>query len=73
MSNRKEIYYAGHMVFITRRFLNKETGKMRVRVKITNFARTEVVCDEYHDFDDMHTGDTAYSKQIKRYTNLGMS
>jgi len=66
--NRKEVYAKGHTYVITRRFLDRATGKMRVRVQIFKgiMKSTESkVYDQYKDFEDMHDGDTCFSKQIK--------
>ncbi len=66
--NRKEVYAKGHTYIITRRFLNKTTGKMRVRVRIFRglLATSEaMVHDEFKDYGDMHTGDTSFGKLIK--------
>lgn len=68
MSNRKEVYVKGHTYVITRRFLDKTTGKMRVRVQIFKGLLTTkdaLVLNEYKDFADMHAGDACFSKQIR--------
>lgn len=66
--NQREIYCKGHYVTISRRFLNKVTGKMRVRVVIKNARTGEVEHSEHCDFEDMHAGDSAYIKQVAHYT-----
>ena len=66
--NRKEVYVKGHTYVITRRFLNKNTGSMRVRVQIFKGLMTTkdaLVFNEFKDFADMHDGDACFAKQIK--------
>lgn len=66
--NRKEVYAKGYTYVVTRRFLDKTTGKMRVRVQIFKGIMTTadaLVHNEYKDFDDMHAGDACFSKQIR--------
>ena len=70
--NKREIYCQGHYVTVSRRFLNKVTGKMRVRVTIKT-TTGKVEHTEYRDFADMHTGDAAYSKQVAHYTAKSLS
>lgn len=66
--NRKEVYVKGHTYVVTRRFLNKTSGKMRVRVTIYRGILTtkdRIVKDVFRDFDDMHKGDAAFAKQVR--------
>ncbi len=66
--NRKETYANGHTYVITRRFLDKSTGKMRVRVTIYKGLLTlakYAVHDEFKDFEDMHAGDACFAKQVR--------
>lgn len=65
--NRYETYRAGHTYVITRRFLDKTTGKMRVRVAVYRgiMVKAEAkVLDQFKDFEDMHAGDASFSKQL---------
>jgi hypothetical protein len=66
--NRFETYRAGHTYVITRRFLNKITGKMRVRVAVYRGIMVKAdakVLDQFKDFDDMHAGDACFGKQVR--------
>ena len=66
--NRFETYRAGHTYVITRRFLDKATGRMRVRVAIYRGIMIKPdakVLDQFKDFDDMHAGDTMFAKQVR--------
>lgn len=66
--NRFETYRAGHTYVITRRFLDKATGRMRVRVMIYRGIMIKPdakVHDEFRDYADMHDGDAMFSKQIR--------
>jgi hypothetical protein len=67
--NRKVIGFARNNVVITRRFLDRATGRMRVRVAIEDLVGNLVV-ETHKDFDDMHEGDAAFGKQIRHYEAL---
>ena len=66
--NQREIYCKGHYVTVSRRFLNKSLGHMRVRVVIKNAVTGKVEHNDFRDFIDMHDGDSAYRKQVAHYT-----
>lgn len=71
--NRKEAHVKGHTYVVSRRFLDKATGKMRVRVQIFEglLARKDaLVHDQFKDFDNMHDGDTCFAKQVKWLLSL---
>lgn len=70
--NRKEIYRRGYTYIVTRRFLDKSTGRMRVRV--TAYKGLLAVTDrqmwtDYRDFDDMHEGDRIFGRHIATLSN----
>lgn len=65
--NRFETYSRGYTYVITRRFLNRVTGEMRVRVQIFKgvlTTKSNMISDDFRDFPDMHSGDTAFGKQV---------
>jgi hypothetical protein len=66
--NRFSTYVNGHTYVVTRRFLNRKTGSMRVRVVIYAGFTTDknaIVHNEYRDYDDVHAGDASFIKQVK--------
>jgi hypothetical protein len=70
MSDTREITGKGFTYVVTRRFLNKETGRMRVRVRIYQgmiaFGTPKV--NEYRDYDNMHDGDAKFLAHINKIT-----
>lgn len=69
--NRKEMYGKGYTYVVTRRFLDKTTGRMRVRVSAFKGLTTrDLVWTEFRDYDDMHEGDAVFAKHIQKITRL---
>ena len=64
--NKRELYRDGYFITVSRRFLNKVSGRTRVRV-IARTMSGKVLLNEYRDYDDMHRADTAYSRLIREY------
>lgn len=65
--NRRELWHRGHVVTVSRRFLNKQTGRTRVRV-VARKMSGEIVFNDFRDYDDMHQADGVYGKVIKQYS-----
>lgn len=66
--NRFERYTGGYTYVVTRRFLDKATGSMRVRVRVYEgvvLNSDTIVLDQFKDFDDIHDGDACFVKQVK--------
>lgn len=64
--NRREVFVQGRYVSVTRRFLDKSSGRMRVRLSIKDSSGT--ICHtEFKDYDGMHEGDKAYRSLIQHF------
>lgn len=66
-ANSKEIYRAGHLYRVTRRFL--PNGKLRVRVTARRGFAGDVVLNEFRDYADMHEGDRIFAGHINKIEN----
>ncbi len=71
MNDTREITGKGHTYLITRRFLDRSTGRMRVRVRIFDgfrYSSSVPTVNEYRDYDDMHEGDKIFARHIAKIT-----